>query len=980
MKTSVILTQTSQLKESIDSVLIETDSENVSDLITAAQKAEVTINALTNTTDLTSKQLTGDGFPEGCFVVFDLRQLTVKVDAFLTQLSALLQDGYQIGLINNLSKYSDDEIKKLKLYKIYLINSGQENTNQDATISDNKISDINGKLAKNRSLVEFRDFTNVPAPQAGARVGIGKDTSGLQGGPAIGYSTNGRDFYAAITPYGFTFRKRDAENMWRLLRPKQRDDIDSAVGETVKKEVALQQQGLSDAKSAAAEAVQRADEAVQKSTVASNAAASMSSAISEAKSDAVNAANIANAMQSNVNDQLKNLDSSNKRLDSATAEMAQYAKTAQQQGKDIAELKQANDSIRADVANTKGDVAQLKIDASAATAMASNNKSDIAQLQLTASNAALDLKNAKSDIASVSASADKINASLKDQDGRIATVEQTAKGIQTTVSDQSKDISTIKQDATGMKQTITNNQNQLAEINTNVNGLSTKVAGAAGKDFVESSIKQANDKINESIASINGNIQNITADINGIQSTVKNKADQTSVTQLNDVIQAQVTGKSAVANWDGKDIEDDLPSSSSRRILLAFNAGYHPKAGDAVTFSFDYSLDGDDSRDFNVGFSSGPENFWGKDVYHLKKKVQHFVYTATISDDDLASINDAIKRDGLIYIEAFIKDGDNEGKMHFTNIDLKVGGLQSKLSMLKDSIDLEVKNDDLLSRINLQAGQEIFQSKKIYLDADSVVFGKDSKAFIPDAAIEKLSLDKLTAGHLKIPIADEYGNQIEMGNSGIDVTSAPQDFKITDQDKSGNQNQFKFNITAKGIQLTNHIIYGKNNSEATAKSDDFRYVDMQPDALHHNDGQSDDTTYPSGMAMYIPIDYSSSLGPGSPGGFFGIGHEKKYNGNTTDKNIDVAYVTKETNGWKEGLNVRTTMYMQPNGADHGMKTTWVSWSSWDSGERYPAIVNDPYSYGGIAFPKSSKVTLFDAYGHAFWPTQNQGFYTGWGVN
>lgn len=780
---------------------------------------------------------------------------------------------------------------------------------------------------------------------------------------------NGQTWILTDTVWGHVFDEGDINNIW-----------ENGTSKLVKSEVNSATSDLSDAVSQASNAVQRADEAVEKSTVASNAAASMSSAISEAKSDAVNAANIANAMQSNVNDQLKALDSSNKRLDSATSEMAQYAKTAQEQGKDIAELKQANDSIAADVANTKGDVAQLKIDASAATAMASNNKSDIAQLQLTASNAALDLKNAKSDIASVSASADKINASLKDQDGRIATVEQTAKGIQTTVSDQSKDISTIKQDATGMKQTITNNQNQLAEINTSVNGLSTKVAGAAGKDFVESSIKQANDKLNESIASINGNIQNITADVNGIQSTVKSKADQTSVTQLNDVIQAQVTGKSAVANWDGKDIEDDLPSSSSRRILLAFNAGYHPKAGDAVTFSFDYSLDGDDSRDFNVGFSSGPENFWGKDVYHLKKKVQHFVYTATISDDDLASINDAIKRDGLIYIEAFIKDGDNEGKMHFTNIDLKVGGLQSKLSMLKDSIDLEVKNDDLLSRINLQAGQEIFQSKKIYLDADSVVFGKDSKAFIPDAAIEKLSLDKLTAGHLKIPIADEYGNQIEMGNNGIDVTSAPQDYQVFSRTDYGDKSQFRFDISAKGIQLTNHIIYGDKNPEAKG-TDDFRYLYMQPDVLHYNDGSTDDVTTPSGMALYVPVDYSSKVGGQSPGGFLGIGHEVTQDGEELrQKTIDVAYVTKEINGWKEGLNVRAPLRVKPYDADHGIKTTWVSWSSWDNGEHYPAIVNDPYSYGGIAFPKSSKVTLFDAYGHAFWPTQSQGGYTGWGLS
>lgn len=844
-KTSVILTQTSQIKDSTDSVLIEVDREDISDLITAAQKAEVTINALTNTTDLTGKQLTGDGFPEGCFVVFDLRQLTIKVDAFLTQLSALLQDGYQIGLINDLSKYSDDEIKKLKLYKIYLINSGQENIDQDATISDNKISDINGKLSKNRSLVDFRGFTNVPSPTAGARVGIGKDTSGLQGGPAIGYSTNGRDFYAAITPYGFTFRKRDAENMWRLLKPKQRDDIDSAVGDTVRKEVAKQQEVLSDAVSQASGAVERADEAVEKSTMASNTAASMSNAISEAKSDAQNATNIANAMKSSVTDQLKNLDSTSKELDNVRSEMAQYATTAQDQGKDIADLKKSTAEITADVANTKGDVAELKINASATAVMASNNKSDIAQLQVTASNASIDLQNAKSDIALFNATANKINTSIKDQDNRISTVEQTAKGIQTMISDQQNDINSIKQDATGMKETITNNQKQLTEINTNVNGLSTKVASAVGKDFVESSIKQANDKINESITSINGNIQNITADLNGVQATVKNKADVSQITQLTNLISTKVN-------------QDDYKSA---------------------------------------------------------------------------------------------------------------------ITQLGDDINARVKSGDLISQINLEAGQTLIQSKRIYLDADSVVFG--GKAFIPDAAIANLSLDKLTTGHLKIPIADEYGNQIEMGNDGIDVTSAPEDVKWSSIDDSGDQSQFKFNITAKGVELTNHIIYGKPAGDK--KSDDYRFLELRPDVLHDERGSSDQVTTPNGMTLYIPTDYSSSLGPSSPGGFFAIGHETTQSQQgVTDRGIDIAYVTKPFNEWKKGLIVDTTMYMKAPGSSNHIRTAWVSWSNWDNGEHYPAIVSDGKWWGGVAFPTSGKVTLFDPYGHASWLTSGGQAYSAWG--
>lgn len=59
-----------------------------------------------------------------------------------------------------------------------------------------------------------------PNPTAGAHVGVAIDTTGLAGGQAYGYSTNGSDFYTALSPYGFIFRQRDADRMWSLLEPK----------------------------------------------------------------------------------------------------------------------------------------------------------------------------------------------------------------------------------------------------------------------------------------------------------------------------------------------------------------------------------------------------------------------------------------------------------------------------------------------------------------------------------------------------------------------------------------------------------------------------------------------------------------------------------------------------------------------------------------------------------------------------------------
>lgn len=67
----------------------------------------------------------------------------------------------------------------------------------------------------------------------------------------------------------------------------------------------------------------------------------------------------------------------------------------------------------------------------------------------------------------------------------------------------------------------------------------------------------------------------------------------------------------------------------------------------------------------------------------------------------------------------------------------------SAINQLSDDINLRVKSDELLSQINLEAGRTLIDSKKIVLNADSVIFSANSKAFIPSAAISEISSDKV---------------------------------------------------------------------------------------------------------------------------------------------------------------------------------------------------------------------------------------------
>lgn len=67
---------------------------------------------------------------------------------------------------------------------------------------------------------------------------------------------------------------------------------------------------------------------------------------------------------------------------------------------------------------------------------------------------------------------------------------------------------------------------------------------------------------------------------------------------------------------------------------------------------------------------------------------------------------------------------------------------QAQLSVLHNAIDLAVEEGDVVGRLNIQAGHTLIQNGEILMDADTVRF--TGSAFIPNAAIEELTADKIT--------------------------------------------------------------------------------------------------------------------------------------------------------------------------------------------------------------------------------------------
>lgn len=492
----VILSQASQIKSDYSFALIKATADNKS-LVQDASSAELKVNALveySKDSQWDPKKLTNLGFPAGCFLIVDLRGQDIHAADLITNLALVRQYGYQAGVIDDLSTL--DDIKALKANQIYLINSGKTNDDQDASLNGNEITDGSGKLAVGMSVKWQRDYTNVDVSGDHAGfVGMGQDTL-LKGGNAFGYSTNGRDFNAVITPKGLIFRRPDAERMWRLLKPNEIADINSTVGDKVKKEVDSATAEIPAAVSAANSAVSAAESAIAASKVNSDAIVAQSEAISEAKSA----------------------------MDSATAEIQQTAANA---ASDAAK-------IRADVARVQNEVDTAK---SANSASVEALKSDI--------------NTAKQDLADVHDSLTKAQSAVE-QNQKL--INDSVAKITSDVSATKQDLATVHDSLTKAQATAEQNQkainDSIAEINANVDATNQDLAGVR-KDLTkaQSDITANQKAVNDNVAQINSNIEQDRKDIASAQQANANTAKQLDTYSK----QAQEQGRTIKAVQDKQD-------------------------------------------------------------------------------------------------------------------------------------------------------------------------------------------------------------------------------------------------------------------------------------------------------------------------------------------------------------------------------------------------------------------------------------------
>lgn len=195
-------------------------------------------------------------------------------------------------------------------------------------------------------------------------------------------------------------------------------------------------------------------------------------------------------------------------------------------------------------------------------------------------------------------------------------------------------------------------------------------------------------------------VQNIQASIDGLQSNVTNYKNNTNsrFTQLSNLVQSKV----GTADFNNLKRAVDMQTLDSADINNMKTNGHY----------------------FVRNLANNPIGGW--------------VYV-----DVTGNGNDRIRQD--VYQDSGIKHKYRRWfGTYWTG--WEEGATYSEINQLQDAINLRVQKGELMSQINLQAGNTLIQSNKLYLDSSSVVFS--GRAFIPSAAIANLSADKVTSGWL----------------------------------------------------------------------------------------------------------------------------------------------------------------------------------------------------------------------------------------
>lgn len=347
-------------------------------------------------------------------------------------------------------------------------------------------------------------------------------------------------------------------------------NVKSDVG-TVAKQIAAQQEVVSNAASTADSAVAYANDAIKKSRVNSQAIMAQSEAISEAKSaidsataeiqqavanaasdaaniradvaqvqnevDTAKAANSASveALKSDVSATKQDLADVHDSLTKALADaedsqkaidksIAQINSDIEQDRKDIASAQQANadtakqlDAYSKQAQDQGKTIKSIQDKQDGFTATLADVQGNVTQVSDKVGGLSASLKDAQDNVASVKAQADQLSATLTDHTKSISTLTASAKELSSTLEDADGRLSKVEQTAQTNSSTLSDVQGDLSQVKQDATTLTSTLKDAQGNI---STLQQKADSVSAQLASAQGDITSLQTNVKGIKATL----------------------------------------------------------------------------------------------------------------------------------------------------------------------------------------------------------------------------------------------------------------------------------------------------------------------------------------------------------------------------------------------------------------------------------------------------------------------------
>lgn len=706
--------------------------------------------------------------------------------------------------------------------------------------------------------------------------------------------------------------------------------------------------------------------------------------------------------------------------------------------KDITSIKTSVSGVQTDITNAKKDITSVKTDISGIKTSVSNVQGDVTSLKTSVSGVQADVKNAKGDITSIKADVSGVKTTVAGHAGKITQLTTDVNGIKSSVSskvDKTTYQSYVAQTDKALSAKLTASDlkgyAKTADVKQTTDGLSASITKVQG-DLNGLQIGGANllDSSSMESAAIGYNSYDAMSFQNGWTVFTQKTTKQNRNSWYIDLPKGKPEAGIYTVSIDVKllNCSSRLPTAE---LLIRRNSDWSAygtsgectlKAGQVVRLS---AVATSPVQPTNGSVATILQlcttgSFIGQiAIRHVKLEKGTKATDWCKSDNDFQSqlntlsgkITATSDRLSSVYTKSE------------TDAKLKTKVEQSALTQTSNNLSASIaKNSKILSSAGLVNENAYINANKIALNGKVLM----TNAVINDAFIGNVSANKITTGTLnaaKVNLINVNASNISTGTlNGIKITSTGKDPSGTSSTTNIQSGYIDTNV----INCSGYIMVGKADPDPRkrwqTKQDSFGMWFTTPAKIsgHTGNANSDWQSELQGFIGGQGWNYKSTTVTGNgqsgiqlaltPQQIWGrpyggdqwmignwIGTETSHKtGNIMDGTLspvmwysytgrgcaytDQLVIEKKTQFFDKA-NFQGGVRIGITGANHGIRTAWVSWSDWGSNQKIPCIVQDKDNWGGIAFPANGRVVLFthsNRINTDGLPKDKVGSYNGWG--